>query len=1132
MPNGDGPQSNERVPVRERGQLSPPGVLQPVYECALAVHVDGFVPHALVKVWANGTELLAADRPVVGFHDFPLGRPLVVGDVVTATQEAFGFVSLHSYYPVTVGHQPGSLTAPVVGTSLYECGRVVPVEGLTASTRVEVYQGPTNPPAVTAANLVGDGSVTGHSLPVITSQLVSGHYVVARQVSCPGTPHEVVSPPSTGAVRVQPAPIPVDKPSLDPVIPGNDIVTLHHLYVGAEVGARDFTTSTDIGDGLATDAQNWMPVSPRIEGTHEYRARQALCSPSSYSDPAQVKSSLDAPVLISDICPGDRTVRIANTTLNATVVVMRGVTVIGIGGAVLGELELSIGPSFTINENDVLYARQYIGPLLLSPESNHVPVTDCRNVVTQHNDKWRRGANLHETALTPASVAGPGFGRLYERHVNGDQQAQVLYVRNVAGTRLGTKNLFFAATSTNEVYAFDADDYSTDPGGGLVWKTEPLGPTRLLNDSEICRETLGSVGITSTPVIDVVTQTMYVVARHWDSVSPPTPAGSTDLRGDHWLHALRLRDGSPVVPPRKVEGTDPRTETRFDASVQRNRPGLLLLNAVVYLGFGTFNCDQGEYHGWIFGYAADDLHPVAIFCTTRTVDGGRFGAGVWQSGNGLVGTDDGFVYFATGNDIFNPRNNAEKASPPPAAELADALVRLRVIPSWPGLETAGYFQPSNARRLRDGDRDADWKPILGPGTWAHWGDTDLAAGGPVLLPGGRLVGGGKQGRYYVVDSATMQLTQDQTSPDPAKIGEGFQAFVNTYHLPPAADAFSESDYGAAEGFGPNIHGGPVYWPGPGYLYQMAEKDFLKAYRYDAATGVLDHAGGWALRATLRPPDGMPGGHSSLSANDDRDGIVWTSLPSADGQWVPVGGTLHAFDALTLVELWADLVPERFAKFNPPTIADGHVFRPVFAQYSYIDHEGPNGAPARVGPGKVIVYGLRHQRLGRPPQHLREWRRWRRGGDPAPRWTIAELHRLLGASGVLAEALGEETELGDERGGKRRDFRGTVSSRRQRVSSRELTDVGDASCDRPPRRFVEVYASLFWSEATGAYAVLGEIRDEYLRLGGPAGGLGYPVSSETDTHEHGGRVSRFERGDIVWYPDAGAEVRRHPETPRY
>ena len=45
-------------------------------------------------------------------------------------------------------------------------------------------------------------------------------------------------------------------------------------------------------------------------------------------------------------------------------------------------------------------------------------------------------------------------------------------------------------------------------------------------------------------------------------------------------------------------------DVRFDARCHRNRPGLLLLNGVVYAAYGTFSCDGdcpdgNRYRGWV-----------------------------------------------------------------------------------------------------------------------------------------------------------------------------------------------------------------------------------------------------------------------------------------------------------------------------------------------------------------------------------------------------------------------------------------------------------------------------------------------------------------------------------------------------
>ena len=142
----------------------------------------------------------------------------------------------------------------------------------------------------------------------------------------------------------------------------------------------------------------------------------------------------------------------------------------------------------------------------------------------------------------------------------------------------------------------------------------------------------------------------------------------------------------------------------------------------------------------------------------------------------------------------------------------------------------------------------------------------------------------------------------------------------------------------------------LYWFGPSYVYHMSEKDYLKAFHYDSATRTV--ATTPALVASVRPLDGMPGGFSSLSANGNTNGIVWTLFPNGDGQWNKVTGSFVAFDATSLAELWRDANPVSFAKFCAPTIADGKVFRPTFA------------SEVRFGvSGKVIVYGLRPAGMG-------------------------------------------------------------------------------------------------------------------------------------------------------------------------
>lgn len=69
-------------------------------------------------------------------------------------------------------------------------------------------------------------------------------------------------------------------------------------------------------------------------------------------------------------------------------------------------------------------------------------------------------------------------------------------------------------------------------------------------------------------------------------------------------------------------------------------------------------------------------------------------------------------------------------------------------------------------------------------------------------------------------------------------------------------------------------------------------------------------------------------------------------------------------------------------------------------------------------------------------------------------------------------------------------------------------------------------TIFWSSATGAFEVHGAILAKYLALGGPGGFLGFPISDETDVvnssgQASGGKLSRFQGGTIYWSPASGA-----------
>jgi hypothetical protein len=703
---------------------------------------------------------------------------------------------------------------------------------------------------------------------------------------------------------------------------------------------------------------------------------------------------------------------------------------------------------------------------------------------------------LAETALKPPLVASGAFRRLFERDVDGGIVAQPLVVHGVPMAGHGRRDLLLVATETNWVYAFDLDDASPDPATAPLTKRQLQPSGRVV--PAICGETPSQrVGITSTPVVDAATRTLYAVARN---------------AADHqyYLHALDLTaDLGDRRPPVRIAPVDPqRRDVRFNADCQRNRPALLLLNGVVYVAFGSLACDRdcpdgSPYRGWIAGYRTDDFTEVAVFSTGAD----RGHAGIWQAGSGPVGVGDR-IYVMTGNG---------------SGALGDAFVALQSSDSPPGLTLAAVHQPANHEIL---DRT----------------DSDLGSGGPLWLPPGLIVGGGKEGRYEVLDARTLALSQDQVVRPAQPLGltqsEGFQAFVNSYHADPRAPAcdtqprstfptncdtatvpgcyVDPARYQDGEDCGPNVNAGPVFWsaagPGYGLVYQMAGRDYLKAFRYDTATHHLDERP--LLTSSVRAVEGMSGGFSSLSADGAGDGLLWVSYPLGDGQWQNVPGRLAAFDATTLAELWHDDGGYLFAKFTPPTIASGRVIRATLS-------------------GKIVVYGLRpdagpRSLVRRAVDRLAALFRPRPFTPPAPvgRAAVDEKYRLVGGeSGFLGKPAFDARPVQDAAGGWYRDFQGVI--------------IGDVPSTVAVRHYVRApspvpgrhpwlglgtpfASSIYWSQPTGAHIVTGEIRDSWLGHGGPGGPLGYPVADE-EPAAGGGRVCRFAGGTITWSVASGAIV---------
>jgi hypothetical protein len=174
------------------------------------------------------------------------------------------------------------------------------------------------------------------------------------------------------------------------------------------------------------------------------------------------------------------------------------------------------------------------------------------SVLTQHNDNARTGQNTSETILNTTNVNVNQFGKLFAMPADGQIYAQPLYVPSIT-INGGVHNVVILVTENDSVYAYDADS-----NGAPLWKVSMvdvahgagMGETALDSATTIgCSDMQPQIGITSTPVIDSTSKTIYLEAKSTDGTNY-----------FHRLHALDLLTGSertpgPVVIAGTVSGT-------------------------------------------------------------------------------------------------------------------------------------------------------------------------------------------------------------------------------------------------------------------------------------------------------------------------------------------------------------------------------------------------------------------------------------------------------------------------------------------------------------------------------------------------------------------------------------------------
>ncbi|HEY1938087.1 MAG TPA: pyrrolo-quinoline quinone [Candidatus Angelobacter sp.] len=503
-------------------------------------------------------------------------------------------------------------------------------------------------------------------------------------------------------------------------------------------------------------------------------------------------------------------------------------------------------------------------------------VTDYPGMFTYHADKFRSGVNLQEFALTSTTVKSATFGKLFSRAVDGQIYAQPLHVANL--TIAGAKhNVVFVATEHSSVYAFDADGKSTSP----FWKRSFINPSAGV--TTIAKPSNGliapEISISSTPVIDTATSTIYV-------------AVSTSENGNivHRLHALSLTTGTekfggPITIQGSVPGTYPAISVNgrvpFVPKQHLQRPALLFLNGNVYIAYGS-NGDALPYNGWLFAYSAQGtnvLHQVAIFCASPN----QGASAIWQSGDGPAADPSGNIYLATGNGGFDLNTGGPDAGNTvlKLALQSGALVRL------------DYFTPSNTAELTTDD-------------------LDLGAGGPILPPTqagaaapNLVIVGGKDGKIYVINRSNMGKFNSSANSNVQTIPLGNPDPTNGLFATPAA-------LGSSIYFGEAGEPLELFTFSSGLLSTAPTAQSSNVFLYPGTSPMISTNGTssivWALDL-----------HAYVGGTPD--GTANTSGPAV----------LHAYNGSTMQELYNSTQAGsrdqagKALKFTSPTIANGHVY---------------------------------------------------------------------------------------------------------------------------------------------------------------------------------------------------------------
>jgi hypothetical protein len=475
-------------------------------------------------------------------------------------------------------------------------------------------------------------------------------------------------------------------------------------------------------------------------------------------------------------------------------------------------------------------------------------------------------------------------------------------------------NVLYIATENDSVYAYDADNCG---GGTPLWKVSLLqsGETPLA-DAAI----LPYAGVTSTPVIDPPSGTLYVVSTEESSSSG----------GTFRLSALNVdtgvqKFGGPVTINASVAATNSDSINgvqSLDTSCLQ-RAALLLANGNVYIGFG------GCHSGWLLAYDASTLAQVGVFNASPKLNGeGGFASagGIWMGGAGPVAGSEGNVYVTTGNGPWDGQT-----------AWGDSVLKFGSSPVSGAngtMQPIDYFTPSIYQFM-------------------DCFDADLAAGGLLLIPRSTtLIAGGKTGTMYLVDSANLGhessndagALQEQVWGAGLTYGGTYQQSCQDSTGTNYANIASYEVFGSAACFNGAVYLGvtPTSANAPGGVRQF---DYTSTLSAQSDTSNYQN-------------EGTYGTSPFISANGTNDGIVWyinQGNPLQNASMVsPTSASLLAYYASNFpTQLYSSTTnsgdtPGFGIKFSSPVVANGKVYISTGTDLTTVS--SPRG--------EIDVYGLK------------------------------------------------------------------------------------------------------------------------------------------------------------------------------